>query len=101
MNSTLELIIPCDKKNNIRIFLCSPLVAIFSWFLFIYISHNLLITNYWIFLIIKTFLSGAFVLSLLVFISIPFQKINSPTAILNQYGILVKHYGFIPWEEIV
>lgn len=103
MNISTELIIPCNKKNNLIIaFIVSPLAAIASWILFVHLSQNSFSSGYWILigLPIKIVLSIIFVMSLLAIILTPFQKINLPNAIFNQDGIWVKHFGFILWNDI-
>jgi len=102
MNTSIELIIPCDKKSNIIAFIISPFIAAVSLFLLVSVSTNYYDSGYSsvVLFLMKILLSITFVISILIFICIPFQKINVPNAILNQDGIWIKHYGFIPWKDI-
>ncbi|MCK5633262.1 hypothetical protein KAH94_05900 [bacterium] len=107
MKKTVELIVHFDKRNYLSALVIMPTMILLMMIgLFVFLQANitfpgLFFLNILIPFFVKAFLYVCIGLFLLLLIYAPFfLKYKGPAAILDKNGIWIKHYNFIPWENI-
>ncbi|MCK5633217.1 hypothetical protein KAH94_05675 [bacterium] len=114
MNQKNKLTVYFEKKNysrglivaSVMILLCTVLVISYSKVNITFPSWPVLnnFTSYILFLIKAFFYFGAafFSFALLIgLLNLPFMmRYKGPASILDENGIWVKNYNFVPWEDI-
>jgi hypothetical protein len=108
MEENKQLIIPFDKKTFMQGMVIMPVMVIAIQFLLYMIPSINVRAFSWesfielfILLLIKSFLyffTGVFTLTAVYAIFCIYR--NKPTAILDENGIWINHFGFIPWNDI-
>jgi len=107
MNKTAQLIVNFDKKNTSLVLKLMPaMVVAMAVGLFYFSNANIFFPgapflNFLVSAVIKTFLCfgiGLFLIGTIVAFFV--ARYKGAAAILDQNGIWIRHYNFIPWKNI-
>ena len=101
MNEKLELIV--NHHGKTREMGCMVMLGMTMFFSFLLFATTLASKYVSIYILLPLQIILGFFLVLFIFALIFYfylQRKNEPVAILNEEGIWVQHFGFIPWNEV-
>ena len=100
MNNRIELIVPFNRSDMQNILPALPFFVV-GWMIWFGASFLLKpVIGFYLSFLIQSILIIFAALLLFVFIYASRLDYNIPAAILNEEGIWVKNYCFVPWQDI-